>query len=49
VQGFGSEAHRWMQLNAGQFGWVHPAWAQQGGSKPEAWHWEYVGVVSAAR
>jgi hypothetical protein len=49
VQGFGSEPHRWMQLNAGQFGWVHPRWAQQGGSKPEAWHWEYVGVVYAAR
>lgn len=45
VQGFGSEPHRWMQQNAGQFGWIHPAWAQQGGSKPEAWHWEYVGVA----
>jgi hypothetical protein len=44
VQGFGSEAHRWMQQNAPSFGWIHPTWAQQGGSKPEAWHWEYVGV-----
>lgn len=43
VQGFGSEAHRWMQANAPAFGWVHPAWARIGGSKPEAWHWEYVG------
>ena len=48
VQGFGSEAHRWMQANAPAFGWVHPAWARQGGSRPEAWHWEYVGVVRAA-
>ncbi|MCW2678693.1 MAG: peptidase and DD-carboxypeptidase VanY/endolysin [Frankiales bacterium] len=45
VQGFGSEPHRWMQLNAWKFGWIHPAWAQQSGSKPEAWHWEYVGVA----
>ncbi len=43
VQGFGTEPHRWMELNAAQFGWVHPAWAQQGGSKPEPWHWEYAG------
>ncbi len=47
VQGFGSEAHRWMQLNAAAFGWIHPGWAQQGGSRPEAWHWEYVGVAPA--
>jgi peptidoglycan hydrolase CwlO-like protein len=43
VERFGSAAHAWMKANAGQFGWVHPEWAQQGGSKPEAWHWEYVG------
>jgi len=43
VQTFGSEAHRWMQLNAVQYGWVHPTWARQGGSKPEAWHWEFKG------
>lgn len=44
VQGFGSEAHQWMQQNAPLFGWIHPAWAQRGGSRPEAWHWEYVGA-----
>ena len=44
VQVFGSAAHEWMRANAGQFGWTHPRWAQQGGSKPEPWHWEYVGV-----
>jgi exonuclease VII small subunit len=43
VERFGSDAHRWMKANAGQFGWVHPEWAQQGGSRPEPWHWEYVG------
>ncbi len=43
VQSFGSIEHEWMRANAGSFGFVHPAWAQRGGSKPEAWHWEYVG------
>lgn len=41
VQVFGSEAHRWMQANAATFGFVHPTWAQAGGSQPEPWHWEY--------
>ena len=41
VERFGSEAHLWMRINAGRFGWFHPAWAQQSGSRPEAWHWEY--------
>ena len=43
VERFGSDAHEWMRANAGRFGWVHPSWARQGGSKPEPWHWEYVG------
>ncbi|MDM8086273.1 M15 family metallopeptidase [Cellulomonas cellasea] len=43
IQTFGSPQHEWMKANAGRFGWVHPSWAQQGGSKPEAWHWEYNG------
>ena len=34
-------AFDWLTANAGRFGWVHPAWAQPGGSKPEPWHWEY--------
>jgi hypothetical protein len=41
IQSFGSAQFRWMQANAGKFGWKHPGWAQAGGSKPEAWHWEY--------
>ena len=43
VERFGSAAHEWMRANAGRFGWFHPSWARQGGSKPEAWHWEYGG------
>lgn len=41
VQTFGSPEHQWMQANAGRFGWFHPDWAQAGGSRPEAWHWEF--------
>ena len=43
VQTFGTPAHEWMRAHAGKFGWIHPRWAQRGGSRPEAWHWEYVG------
>ena len=43
VERFGSAAYGWMTQNAGRFGFFHPGWAQQGGSKPEAWHWEFGG------
>lgn len=41
IESFGTAEHAWMVANAGKYGWKHPAWAQAGGSKPEAWHWEY--------
>ena len=44
VQRFGSASYRWMKANAGRYGWVHPSWAEPGGSMPEPWHWEYVGA-----
>ena len=43
VDRFGTTPHRWMQTNAPRFGWVHPSWAQAGGSLPEPWHWEFAG------
>jgi uncharacterized protein YraI len=43
VDRFDSTAHRWMRSNAPRFGWVHPSWAQAGGSLPEPWHWEFAG------
>lgn len=43
IQTFGTGPHRWMRENAPLFGWFHPSWAQAGGSRPEAWHWEYGG------
>lgn len=44
INTFGSPEHEWMKKNAGKYGWKHPEWAQQGGSTPEAWHWEFWGV-----
>ena len=43
IQQFGSPTHRWMQDNSLLYGFFHPSWAQQGGSKPEPWHWEFAG------
>ena len=41
--GWDGTAMRWLEANAGRYGWVHPDWAQRDGSNPEHWHWEYVG------
>lgn len=41
VQTFGSPEHKWMRANASRYGWIHPTWAQPGGSNPEPWHWEF--------
>lgn len=41
INNFGTPAHNWMVANAARYGWVLPPWAQQGGSKPEPWHWEF--------
>lgn len=40
---FDSAQHNWMKANSTLYGWFHPSWAQIGGSKPEAWHWEFAG------
>lgn len=42
INSFGTPQHIWMTENAEKYGWYHPSWAQQDGSKPEPWHWEYV-------
>lgn len=41
-----SPSYKWMRENGPAYGWIHPKWARtiaEGGSKPEAWHWEFVG------
>jgi len=43
VQSFGTPTFGWLSANASRFGWFHPSWAAQGGSRPEPWHWEYAG------
>lgn len=43
IEAFDSPTHQWMVDNAPRFGWFHPTWAEQTGSKPEAWHWEFAG------
>ena len=40
---FGTPMFQWLKANAPTFGFIHPQWAEPGGSKPEPWHWEYVG------
>jgi murein DD-endopeptidase MepM/ murein hydrolase activator NlpD len=41
IETAGSPQHAWMQAHAPAFGWVHPAWAEPSGGRPEAWHWEF--------
>ncbi|GHS85397.1 hypothetical protein AGMMS50218_02780 [Actinomycetota bacterium] len=43
AQSFGTDAHDWLLAHAEDYGWTLPTWARITGSKPEAWHWEYVG------
>ena len=40
---FGTETYNWLKANAPSYGFIHPEWAEPGGSRPEPWHWEYVG------
>ncbi|GEL99816.1 hypothetical protein CTE05_33630 [Cellulomonas terrae] len=43
IDSFGTRQHRWMAAHAPDLHWDLPSWATWGGSKPEAWHWEYTG------
>ena len=45
VGGFDSSVYTWLKANAHKYGYVHPAWAEPGTEKPEAWHWEYARKV----
>jgi hypothetical protein len=38
----GTPEHDWLLEHAPEFGWDNPDWARPSGSRPEAWHWEYV-------
>lgn len=41
VERFGTAEHVWMVTQGPAYGWIHPSWAAEGGSRPEAWHFEY--------
>jgi LAS superfamily LD-carboxypeptidase LdcB len=41
VESYYSEEHIWLRRHGPRFGWDNPPWAQEGGSLPEPWHWEY--------
>lgn len=40
---FSTAENNWLRENAHNFGWIHPYWAEPDGSKPEPWHFEWVG------
>ena len=42
--GWDGTTMRWLEGNAARYGWTHPEWARRDGSKPEHWHWEFVGA-----
>ena len=37
---YSGEEYKWLAANSKKYGWYNPAWASQGGSKEEPWHWE---------
>ena len=37
---FGAPGYGWLTANAARYGFVQPAWARQGSSNAEPWHWE---------
>jgi hypothetical protein len=43
----GTPQHDWLLEHAPAFGWDNPEWARPNGSRPEAWHWEYVAGETA--
>ena len=43
VESYDSLRHQWLRRHGARYGWVNPPWAQQFGTLPEPWHWEYVG------
>ena len=44
---FGTVQYQWMKANAPRYGWVHEAWAEPNGSRPEPWHWTHTGGTAA--
>jgi hypothetical protein len=43
IESFDAPEHAWMTAHGPSYGWIHPSWAEPGGSRPEPWHFEYQG------
>lgn len=41
---FGTAERAWIEQNGPSYGWIAPDWAAHNGSKPEPWHYEFVGA-----
>ena len=44
AESFGTAEHDHLVDQGPTYGWVQPGWAGAGGSKPEPWHFEFVGA-----
>ena len=41
ARGFHTDAYKWQLENGHKYNWINPSWAQEDGSRPEAWHIEH--------
>jgi murein DD-endopeptidase MepM/ murein hydrolase activator NlpD len=47
VDKYNTTQYQWMKSHAPAYGWLHPAWADQGGNREEPWHWEFGNPAAA--
>ncbi|RZT17109.1 NlpC/P60 family protein [Kribbella sp. VKM Ac-2569] len=47
VDKYNTTQYQWMKSHASAYGWLHPAWADQGGNREEPWHWEFGNPAAA--
>jgi len=47
VDKYNTTQYQWMKSHAPAYGWLHPAWADQGGNREEPWHWEFGNPATA--
>jgi hypothetical protein len=43
---YSSVRYQWLRDNGPTYDIDNPGWARSGGSKPEAWHWEFMSAVA---
>jgi murein DD-endopeptidase MepM/ murein hydrolase activator NlpD len=47
IDKYNTTQYQWMKSHAPTYGWLHPAWADQGGNREEPWHWEFGNPATA--